>query len=151
MLDSAGLRMMELAGKGYCCSQIIVQLALEEMDKENPDLLRAASGLCNGMGSAVIPCGILLGAASVAGMYAGKGSDFEEAAPNFPLLLEALHTWFSSQTAQYGGITCQQILGEQCSQPDPVTCGELLSATNNFLRTLLTENGFDITEGRDAS
>jgi len=41
MIDQTSLRMMQLAGQGYCCSQILILLALEGMGRENPDLVRA--------------------------------------------------------------------------------------------------------------
>ncbi len=38
----------DLRLKGYCCSQIIMEMGLKRMDKENPDLIAAMAGLCNG-------------------------------------------------------------------------------------------------------
>lgn len=38
----------ELRLKGYCCSQIIMELGLMKLGKENPDLIQAMAGLCNG-------------------------------------------------------------------------------------------------------
>jgi hypothetical protein len=38
----------ELKLKGYCCSQIIMEMGLRKLGKENPDLIAAAAGLCNG-------------------------------------------------------------------------------------------------------
>ena len=39
----------DLKMRGYCCSQIIMALGLNRMEKENPDLIAAMAGLCNGM------------------------------------------------------------------------------------------------------
>lgn len=39
----------ELKLQGYCCSQIIMELGLRKMNKENPDLISAMAGLCNGL------------------------------------------------------------------------------------------------------
>lgn len=39
----------ELKMKGYCCSQIIMELGLRKLEKENPDLIAAMAGLCNGL------------------------------------------------------------------------------------------------------
>lgn len=38
----------ELKLQGYCCSQIIMEMGLRKMEKENPDLISAMAGLCNG-------------------------------------------------------------------------------------------------------
>ncbi|TEB04429.1 hypothetical protein Psch_04156 [Pelotomaculum schinkii] len=39
----ADVRLNELSLKGYCCSQVILQLGLEVQNKENPDLIQAVS------------------------------------------------------------------------------------------------------------
>ncbi len=149
MLDDGGLRILELAGKGYCCSQVMIQLALDEMGRENPDLIRAASGLCMGFGDCSGPCGVYLGAAAVLGLYTGKGTDMEEADHKLPLMQETLHDWFTEATAQYGGIACRDILGGDCGQPDQVKCGGLLSAASEQVRRILLNNGVDPAEGRE--
>lgn len=41
-------RIFELKLKGYCCSQIIMALGLSDLHRENPDLISAMGGLCNG-------------------------------------------------------------------------------------------------------
>jgi hypothetical protein len=38
----------ELRLRGLCCSQIIMELGLRKLNKENPDLIAAMAGLCNG-------------------------------------------------------------------------------------------------------
>ena len=48
----------ELKLKGYCCSQIIMELGLRKLGKANPDLIAAMAGLCNGLWMGKI-CGIL--------------------------------------------------------------------------------------------
>lgn len=140
---------MELAGKGYCCSQMMVLLALDEMGRENPDLVRAAAGLCNGLGDCSGPCGVYTGAALLLGLYAGKGEDMEEAEDVLPLMLESLRDWFADATSQYGGIACGDILDGQCGQPDAAKCGSLLSETYAQVRAILVDNGLDPSEGRD--
>lgn len=149
MLDDAGLKVMELGGKGYCCSQMLVIFALEEMDRENPDLIRAAGGLCNGLGDCSGPCGVYTGAALVLGLYAGKGEDMEDADDRLPLMLEALRDWFAQATASFGGTACGDILGGEYGQPDQVKCGGLLTGAVTLVREILVQNGFDPAEGRD--
>ena len=149
MLDDAGLKLMELAGKGYCCSQVMVLLALGEMGRENPDLVRAASGLCNGMGDCSGPCGVFTGAALALGLYAGKGADMEEPDDKLPLMLEELRDWFVSATSEYGGTSCGAILDRECGQPDHTRCGGLLAGASAQVRQILADNGFDPAQGRD--
>lgn len=42
-------RIQELTLEGYCCSQIIMILGLEKLDKENLELIKSMAGLCKGM------------------------------------------------------------------------------------------------------
>lgn len=149
MMDDAGLAIMELAGKGYCCTQIMLLLALGEMGRENPDLVRAASGLCDGMGDCSGPCGVLSGAAMVLGLYAGKGTDIEEAAEVLPLMQEELRDWFSAASDRFGGTACRDILDGRCGQPDPSRCGGLMNQASARVREILVNNGFDLAEGRE--
>lgn len=149
MLDDTGFRMLELAGKGYCCSQILVLLALDGLGRENPDLVRAAAGLCNGLGDCSGPCGVLTGAMLVLGLHAGKGTDDEEAGDTLPLMIEEMRDWFAAATAQYGGTACRDILDGGCGQPDAARCGGLLADTHARLREILAQNNLDPEQGRE--
>jgi len=148
MLDDVGIKMMEMAGKGYCCSQMMVLLALDEMGRDNPDLVRAAGGLCNGLGDCSGACGVLTGGALVLGLYGGKGLDMEEA-DTLPVMLESLRDAFAETTAQYGGMACGDILSGGCGQPNPLICGGLVSDMFATVREILVEQGVDPSEGRD--
>ena len=52
--------------QGKCCSQIIMALCLEDLGKENEDLISAMTAFCDGMGEGKI-CGSL--AAAVAALH----------------------------------------------------------------------------------
>lgn len=151
MFDETGLLMMELAGKGYCCSQILMLLALNEMGRENPDLVRSAAGLCNGLGDCSGPCGVYTGAAVVLGLYGGKGTDAEEPVDVLPVMLEQLGDWFAEATNPFGGSSCADILGGECGQPHPARCGSLVSGASARVREILVENGLDPSQGRELS
>ena len=62
MSNDTILSILPLAQKGYCCSQIILLLGLEAQGAENPELIRAAAGLCHGIGGTRHTCGALTGA-----------------------------------------------------------------------------------------
>lgn len=49
---------LDLKLKGYCCSQMIMEMGLRRLEKENEDLIAAMAGLCDGMWSGKV-CGIL--------------------------------------------------------------------------------------------
>ncbi|QJB57421.1 DVU_1555 family C-GCAxxG-C-C protein [Pseudodesulfovibrio sp. zrk46] len=149
MLDDSGLKMIELAGMGYCCSQIMVLMTLDEIGRENPDLVRSAAGLCNGLGDCSGTCGVYTGAALSLGMYSGKGAEMEEADERLALMLESLRDWFTEATSHFGGTRCGDILDGLCGQPDPARCGGLISSAYAQIRQILVDNGFDPSEGRN--
>ena len=153
MFDDNGLRMMELAGKGYCCTQVMVHMALDALGRENPDLLRASAGLCVGMGDCSGPCGVYTGAALMLGLYAGKGTDMEDTGKELPLMLEELRDWFVEATMPFGGTMCGDIIEIEgkgkCGKPHPTRCASLLGDGCATVFRILADHGFDLNEGRD--
>ncbi len=141
-MSEAMYKMMEMGAKGYCCSQIIMALALEARGEENPHLIRAMSGLCQGMGDCQAVCGVLSGAACALALFVGKGEDAETEDFRLPLMLSELNQWFHETVgAQYGGVNCCDILGDrECGNPDMGRCSDILAQTHEKLRAILTEN-----------
>jgi Putative redox-active protein (C_GCAxxG_C_C) len=149
-MDDLTIRVMQLAGQGYCCSQILSRLALEAQGRQNPDLVRALTGLCLGIGNSGGTCGVFSGAACLLALYAGKGSDEERADEKLPLMFAELTDWFAGTVGgTYGGVTCTDILGEGERQPQPGRCGAILVNTYHQVLQILTENGFDPASGRN--
>ncbi|MFI3271351.1 MAG: C-GCAxxG-C-C family protein [Pseudomonadota bacterium] len=148
MLNATTLDIMELGGQGYCCSQILVLLAMRNAGLECAPLVRAMSGLCNGFGDCSGACGVLTGGLSVLGLYAGKGSIDQQAdyTEQIPLLLESYRDWFTDVTSEYGDITCEAIMDGNCGTVDPIKCGGLLTAAHEKLIQILQDNNIDISE-----
>lgn len=139
-------RMMELKSKGFYCSQIMLQLALEAQDKENPDLIRAMAGLAFGVGIGEI-CGALTGGACILSLYAGKGTDDDEEHFRLMSMLHELGDWFrETYGGQYGGISCDAISEDGFLRNE--RCGAVVAATYQKVLEILIENDFDLTEGR---
>ena len=121
---------------GYCCSQIIMKLALRELGQENPELVRAMAGLCFGAGSPEGACGILTAAVSALSLSFGTT---EQPDPRLPSPLSELADWFNAQAeGAYGGTSCTAILE---ASPKKRACAELLVATTEKLRALLASSG----------
>ena len=89
---------MELKLKGYCCSQIIMSLGLEKMGKQNPDLIAAMRGLCNGVWQGSI-CGILSAGVCLFHLAAPDDAAFQYAAE--------LSEWFEDA---FGNTGCDGLL-----------------------------------------
>lgn len=133
---------LRLGGQGFCCAQIVVLLGLEMQGVENPGLVRAMSGLCNGCASRHCTCGVLTGGACLLAYHAGKGTPGEQASDNLPLMLEELSDWFSGYAGEhFGGITCDAIVPD--GKPDQSRCGSLLSECYGQILRILVDNGFD--------
>ena len=140
-MDEISFRMLELSGKGYCCSQILFILALELQGKANPDLVRSMAGLCHGIGFSGNTCGALTGAACLIAYYAGKGSDGEQNGKGYATMLTDLAFWFKERIgAVHGGVTCAEIL---VRNPDRLVCRDIVLATYGKTLELLTEHGYD--------
>lgn len=90
---------LELKLKGYCCSQMIMEMGLRRLGKENEDLIAAMAGLCDGMRSGRA-CGIL--SAAICLLYL---ADPKEASQG---LTEDLTDWFEDA---FGAIDCEELIG----------------------------------------
>ena len=144
-LDEITFRMLQLRQKGYCCSQILLILALDSEDKTNPDLVRAVGGLCYGIGSGEV-CGCLSGGACLLSYYVGKGFDTEEADGRFQLMVSQLVDWFREAIGQnYGGVRCDDILTQH---PDKSACGPIVAATYGKAMEILASHGWNSSRGR---
>jgi hypothetical protein len=143
-MDNAMIRILEMAHKGYNCSQILMLLALEAKGEQNADLVRAVGGLAYGCGTGKGTCGVLTGAACVLALFAGKGSDEEKESDRFLLMLQDLSEWFHEHVGgQYGGVECQAVVGDEGPIASMQTCGAILAETHAKVVDILVANGFD--------
>ena len=90
--------LIELKLKGYCCSQILMELGLRKMDKENPDLIAAMAGLCNGLWQGRV-CGIL--SAAICLIYLADPHKASHTA------VQELNDWFEDT---FGSIDCSELM-----------------------------------------
>lgn len=129
------LDVIALRGRGYCCSQIMALMFLENRDEKDDFLVRAMGGLCNGVGDSGEVCGCLSGGACIVSLAAGKGSDEETAHEELPVMLFELTQWFGERTSgPYGGMRCDQILAHS---PDKRACLDLVVETYERVLSIL--------------
>ena len=141
MNNEDSFRMMELGMQGYHCSQILMRMALEAQHKDNPDLVRAMTGLLAGMGCGKA-CGALTGGCCVLGFFAGKDSPESNADERLALMLNTFVEWFESEfTPRYGGINCSDILNDN-PQNKLARCPTIVSESMAKLQEILSENGY---------
>ena len=143
-MDDTQIRMMQLAARGYACSQIIIQLALEARGEENPSLVRAMAGLAYGCGGGLATCGALTGGCCLIALYAAKGSDAEAASDRLQLMLVELVDWFNDVVgSRFGGTICEIITGEDGPAGARPRCGAIVADTVEKAMAILLTNGFD--------
>ena len=115
---------LDLKLKGYCCSQMIMEMGLRRLEKENEDLVAAMAGLCDGMWSGRT-CGIL--SAAICLLYL---ADPKEASQS---LVAEMTDWFEDA---FGASDCQDLIGE-----DPLgkveKCPMMLEAAFQKIEELL--------------
>lgn len=139
------LRMLELSRQGFNCSQILLILGLEALGKNNPDLVRAMTGLGGGLGFSGKTCGALTGGVCLLGLYAGRGTPEEAEHGRFLLKVEELVQWFETENGRvYGGIDCAQILGDELANKTVTPrCGHIVTSTYSKVKEILRANGID--------
>ena len=148
-MDETALRIMHLNAQGYCCSQIMLKLSLEDMGEENIPLVRAMAGLCEGSSCGDL-CGVASGAACVLSLYAAKGSDDEQPLDCYPIMLSQFMDWFKASATEWGGIRCEDIVAFQ-GGIKPELCGNIMLRSRETLLAILTENDLDPSLPREQS
>lgn len=142
--DDIVMRMIELAEKNYNRSQIMMILALDQEGRQNPDLVRAMSGLGDGCGFFNETCGIMTAAAGVLSWYAGKGTDGETESEKLLPMLEELGDWFRQEVGEkYGGTRCKDIVGDLVgTEEGKQICGAIIFQTHGKVNEILVANKF---------
>lgn len=134
-------RMLELSSQGFFCAQILLILALESEEKEDPDLIRAMSGLNGGMGFTGHVCGALTGGCCMLGYFCGKGEAEEMEDPDAASMIRELVEWFEGTVGEaYGGCDCENIL-EGNPMNKMQRCPEIVEGVFTKCLELLRENG----------
>lgn len=135
------MRMLALKQQGFYCSQILLNMALQDRHESNPALLRAARALAGGLGFSGETCGALTGGACLLGLYAGKGTPEEPDNPRLDQMVQELVEWFKVEHGRnYGGIRCDDILvGEPANMKS--RCPNLVLTTYEKANELLEKYG----------
>ncbi len=138
-MDDFMLHILQLARRGYTCSQILLLLGLESRGGSNPGLVRAMAGLAYGCGSGRATCGALTGACCLLAFGTSADDQISHAAESLPVMLQELEEWFVGTA---GGLTCEAITGEGGPSAARQRCGRLVADTFVKVTALLAENGF---------
>jgi len=141
------LRMLQLRSTGFCCTQIMLILGLETQGKGNAELVRAAGGLCYGVGTGEEVCGALSGGACLLSLYTGKGTKDEQVDERFPAMAKELTLWFREAHGEgAGSARCSDILA---AHPGGSACGPIVAETFAKVMEILATHGLDPAKGRE--
>lgn len=143
-MDELTFKMFKLSASGFCCTQVMLKLALDDEEKENEDLIRAVQGLCKGIGDSQKTCGVLTGGIGILGLYAGKGNAKEYSHADFSRMIHDFSQWF---LYEFGSQECEELIGvtnyEEDGQTYPVKCGDILMKSYLKVCDILSEYGFE--------
>ncbi len=101
------LDLLPYVHRGYCCSQLLLVLAAQATDREDPGLLSALRGLCHGIGQSGGPCGLLTGGAAVLAWLVCRDAD--EPHPMLDAMTGEYAAWFAERVGSCGGTGCEQV------------------------------------------
>ncbi|MEA4926537.1 MAG: C-GCAxxG-C-C family protein [Syntrophomonadaceae bacterium] len=145
-MDEMAFEMFKLFNAGYCCTQIMLKMALDEEEKENADLLRVFNGFCIGIGSSPKICGVLTAGIAVLGLYAGKGKDTEYSKPGYSEMVDEYTEWFETE---FGGTECRELIGVvsftdwSTSQEYKLKCGNVLMQSYEKIQEILVNHDYE--------
>jgi C_GCAxxG_C_C family probable redox protein len=146
IMDDTAFKVFKLSASGFCCTQIIIKLALDAEEKENTDLIRAVNGLCRGLGGTQKTCGVLTGGIAVLGLYAGKGSETEYPKEAYAPMVAEFIKWFEEE---FKSTECVDIIGvcsftdENSNESYMLKCGDILLKSYQKLQEILAEYDYE--------
>jgi hypothetical protein len=126
--DDVARRVRELGLSGRCCTQIMVQMALDEIGAENPQMVDAVGALCLGLFSGRT-CGALTGGLLAMALRSSAPVDGE--------LCEQLVEWFETE---HGSLECDDLLKGD-SMARFTTCPAIVGRTYEESMQLLAARG----------
>lgn len=144
-MGADAFRMFKLASCGYCCSQILIIMYLENNEMENVPLVKAMAGLCAGVGNTGKTCGIVTGGACLFGIYAGKGIDNQTRDDNLKKMIQKYVEWFEEEfesTQCVDMITVDVLTDMNQNEGYPIKCGNAIQKSYNKINELLKEYSY---------
>ncbi|RBP66014.1 C_GCAxxG_C_C family probable redox protein [Alkalibaculum bacchi] len=144
MSNETAFKVFKLSAIGYCCTQIMLKMALDDEDTVNEDLIRSVNGLCNGIAGRQKTCGILIGGIMILGLYAGRGKDEEYYKENYGDMVHEFTDWFEEE---FESIDCVDLIGvnkfDDGENSYMIKCGNIIEKSYEKVIELLTENGYE--------
>lgn len=143
-MDELAYKVFNLSASGFCCTQVMIKMALDDEGENNEDLVRALNGFCRGIGGTQRTCGVLTGGISVLGLYAGKGNAMEYSNEKFQKMVDDYIQWFENH---FDSIECAELIGvtefENGDQSYQIKCGNILTESYEKIISIIEDYGFE--------
>ena len=105
--EDAELRAASYYEAGYHCGESVVRAANEVSGSElPPEVMRLASGFCEGLGGSRCVCGALAGGVMSLGLLAGRESADDPWEPSYFAAAELRRRWVEDQEAE----SCDEVV-----------------------------------------
>lgn len=146
-MNDTSFRIYKLASQGFCCTQIMLKMILEDEKRENISLIKAVNGLCGGLGFSKRTCGVLTGGICILGLYAGKGEPQEQKNDNLMKMAKEYLDWFENE---FESLDCGDIIGVHVISDEngninyPVKCGNIILKSYEKVQQVLSEYEYDL-------
>ena len=129
-MDELQSKYFEYKIKGYCCSQILLQLGVDQKDGENQGVINAVEALCNGFFTGRL-CGALTGGACLMSYLVPKRAVSRG-------LITELFDWFESE---FSYLDCNELLkGNPLAKIE--LCPVMVERTYEKVMELLDDIGY---------
>ena len=134
--------------RGFNCTQAVLSAFSEDLELESATAARLAECFGGTVCNRSMPCGALLGAAMVAGLYAGRSEPEDGAAK---ARAERLRAWlYDAFSARFGGPGCRELLGADITTAEGMAqarasgallrCGEYVAYAAELTERMLRED-----------
>ena len=104
-------RAQELLEKGFHCSQAVLVVSQEKLNKVNKEIVRALGGFGGGFAGTGNVCGCMAGGMAIISSVYSKGEADEKEDVRLWKVGRLFVKEFEKLTEPYGGITCMDITG----------------------------------------
>lgn len=135
-------RAVELYQNGWWCAESVLKAVAEEVGHPlPPEVIRVASGFCEGFGGSRCTCGALAGAVMAIGMLGGRESPEDPWEPSYDAAGELKRRFVDDQDAE----TCDEIATRYGGMRDPARwahCAELCGSCASWVVAIGREEGW---------
>jgi hypothetical protein len=124
--------------KGNLCSQIVVDIGLDHLGRQKPEIVKAAGGLAGAQGFVEVTCGAL----TAAGMLIATAAIDHMERDQMYMLIQELEERFNQEIASsYPGNQCGDFLDADPHKLPTEVCPPIIAGATKIALELLEENG----------